>query len=191
MRVTQLSGLPLAGILLTAVLAIGCDQTMSPDGSGTAAVPATLGIGSDYAGLTPDLQKQLAELRSYASGMHTVELAAKAGFDTPVTDCREKPGVGGMGFHYANLARIFDGSAPQITEPEILVFSPGKNGRVRLGAVEYFIPYALWADVDPPELLGQEFHPNDGDGGWMLHVWLWNRNPAGLFADFNPNVSCG
>ncbi len=23
-----------------------------------------------------------------------------------------------------------------------------------------------------------------------LHVWLWQANPAGIFAPFNPNVRC-
>ena len=23
-----------------------------------------------------------------------------------------------------------------------------------------------------------------------LHVWLWERNPSGLFAQYNPNLSC-
>jgi hypothetical protein len=25
---------------------------------------------------------------------------------------------------------------------------------------------------------------------WSLHVWLWKDNPNGLFAAFNPDVSC-
>jgi hypothetical protein len=25
---------------------------------------------------------------------------------------------------------------------------------------------------------------------WALHVWAWRRNPAGLFADWNPNLEC-
>jgi hypothetical protein len=42
------------------------------------------------------------------------------------------------------------------------------------------------------ELFGQRFHWNEfAVGGiWALHVWLWRHNPAGLFADWNPNVSC-
>ena len=40
------------------------------------------------------------------------------------------------------------------------------------------------------ELFGETFHRNDGAGLWVLHVWLWNHNPAGLFADWNPTVSC-
>jgi hypothetical protein len=26
---------------------------------------------------------------------------------------------------------------------------------------------------------------------YSLHVWLWQTNPSGTFAAFNPDVSCG
>ena len=32
---------------------------------------------------------------------------------------------------------------------------------------------------------------SNGVGVFGLHVWLWRNNPAGLFAESNPNVSCG
>jgi hypothetical protein len=25
---------------------------------------------------------------------------------------------------------------------------------------------------------------------YELHVWAWRHNPAGMFADWNPNVAC-
>jgi hypothetical protein len=25
---------------------------------------------------------------------------------------------------------------------------------------------------------------------WALHVWVWKHNPSGMFADWNPQVSC-
>jgi len=180
-------------ILVASALAAGCSEPTGPSEAPVAASAPDFGLGSDFADLTPDIQKQLASLRAYLSGMHTVALAARGGFETPVTECREKPGVGGMGYHYANLERIFDTSAPSVLEPEILVFSPGKNGRVLLGAAEYFIPWGEdYPEAGPPPVLfGQEFSPNSGDGGWMLHVWLWNHNPAGIFANWNPTVSCG
>jgi hypothetical protein len=34
------------------------------------------------------------------------------------------------------------------------------------------------------------FFRNDAAGLYLLHVWLWRSNPSGLFADWNPNVSC-
>jgi hypothetical protein len=39
-------------------------------------------------------------------------------------------------------------------------------------------------------LFRQAFHQNDEAELWALHVWLWKHNPSGLFADWNPNVSC-
>ena len=30
---------------------------------------------------------------------------------------------------------------------------------------------------------GQETH-------YDLHVWLWKHNPSGLFAEWNPSVTC-
>jgi hypothetical protein len=58
-------------------------------------------------------------------------------------------------------------------------------------AVEYVVPYVFHPrDADPPTLLGRELHQLDGPGVWGLHVWIWHHNPAGMFADFNPRVSC-
>jgi len=25
---------------------------------------------------------------------------------------------------------------------------------------------------------------------WALHVWAWRENPSGLYANWNPKVSC-
>lgn len=45
--------------------------------------------------------------------------------------------------------------------------------------------------ASPPEMLGQMLRPNPGLGLYVLHVWLYEENPSGVFADWNPNVSCG
>ena len=134
------------------------------------------------------VRRQLASLRRYARPFRTIAKGTAAGFDVQVTECRDNPPVGGMGYHFANLSRI-DGEAPTVLEPEILVYIPTKNGHERLGAVEYIVPFALW-EGSPPELFGQEFVANEADGVWQLHVWLFRHNPAGLFADWNPAVSC-
>ena len=52
--------------------------------------------------------------------------------------------------------------------------------------------------ADPPTVLGVEMrHVPSGnrygiepDGFYQRHLWLYDRNPAGLFADWNPTVSC-
>jgi hypothetical protein len=48
----------------------------------------------------------------------------------------------------------------------------------------------------PPVLMGQVFNyvgsPNryGMPSFYELHVWAWKTNPNGVFADWNPNVSC-
>jgi hypothetical protein len=178
-----------ATLLLAASMA-GCESSIPTSAGDVAVAEPLFGIGSDFADLTPDIQKDLAALRSYASPLHNLERAMAAGFDIDVTGCRDNQPTGGMGHHYANLSRI-DGAAPTVLEPEILVFAPKNSGKLQLAAVEYIVPYVFWPSTDPPPVLfGQEFHPNGNDQLWMLHVWAWWHNPDGSFADWNPTVTC-
>ncbi|MEX2549894.1 MAG: hypothetical protein WD638_06695, partial [Nitriliruptoraceae bacterium] len=62
------------------------------------------------------------------------------------------------------------------------------DGQLRLVAVEY----ASW---QPASLFGQTFAPPAGIGEpgppfYTLHAWIWQGNPDGVFAPFNPNVTC-
>jgi hypothetical protein len=135
----------------------------------------------------PEVSRWLAGLRQATAQFQTFDETTP--WDTPLTDCMELPGTGGMGFHYGNLDLI-DG-VPEEFAPELLVYEPQKNGRMRLVAVEYIVPFDLWPEVGPPPSLhGIDFHRNEAFGLWVLHAWVWKHNPAGMFADWNPNVSC-
>ena len=82
-------------------------------------------------------------------------------------------------------------STVSVTEPEVLVYEPQKNGRLRLVGVEYVIPYAIRGPEEaPPTLFGQEFLHNPTFGLWMLHVYAWKHNPDGIFATWNPAITC-
>jgi len=92
-----------------------------------------------------------------------------------------------MGYHYLNPANTELDPA----KPQLLVYEPQKNGRLRLVAVEYLVPYAAMpADQAPPRLFEQDFDPTPHLGAWTLHVWVWHHNPSGMFAAYNPRVSC-
>jgi hypothetical protein len=66
-----------------------------------------------------------------------------------------------------------------------------RNGQLRLVAVEYVIlEDFLPSDAEPPAVLGQELHFSEANAAWILHVWLWRFNPDGIYADWNPRVSC-
>ena len=100
----------------------------------------------------------------------------------------DMPPLGGMGFHYGNPTYI-DGNV-SVLEPELLMYEPGPHGQMRLVGVEYIVPLAAWQGSKPPMLFGREFEVNEQFGVWALHAWVWKHNPAGMFADWNPNVSC-
>jgi hypothetical protein len=94
-----------------------------------------------------------------------------------------------MGFHYGNTMLI-DGTA-RVDQPELLLYEPEQNGRLRLVAVEYIVPYAFHSrDAEPPVLFGQPFQRNDVFQLWGLHAWVWKDNPSGMFANWNPTVNC-
>lgn len=134
-------------------------------------------------------QKDLAALRRVTAPFHNFDQAVTAGWSALITPCMTDP-AGGMGFHYGNPAFI-DGTV-RVEEPELLLYEPEKNGKLRLVAVEYIVPYtAHGRDATPPVLFGQEFKRNDTFQLWGLHAWVWKHNPSGMFADWNPRVTCG
>src|SRR5207344_3337944 len=85
------------------------------------------------------VQKDLATLRQVTAAFHTFEAARDAGWSAQITECMADSVAGGMGFHYGKPSLI-DGTA-RVEEPELLLYEPEKNGRLRLVAVEYIIPY--------------------------------------------------
>jgi len=138
---------------------------------------------------------QLAAVRAATAKYHNVEAALADGY-IPVSGCEELPGQGAMGFHYLNPALAQDlASTPE--QPEVLLYVPDKNGKLKLAGVEYFQAAAGRSPTQAPEILGQTFDgPMPGHNPEMpehfdLHVWLWAHNPSGMFAAWNPALSCG
>ena len=111
--------------------------------------------------------------------------------------CIAQPGSGAMGVHYVRGDLVADPTENPLT-PEALVYEPTKGGRLRLVALEYVVLQADWnaTHTSPPSLYGHEFMAVDGSNRYglppfyALHVWLWKFNPSGLFADYNPRVTC-
>ncbi len=126
--------------------------------------------------------------------------------------CIQAP-PGGMGIHYVN--RGLAGKPPELLKPAILLYLPAGSGKKLIG-VEYAAtaiastadgpgPWFEAEDSPPdswvssaPSILGATFegpmagHGPPGAAPWHydLHVWLWEDNPSGIFADFNPNLHC-
>lgn len=111
--------------------------------------------------------------------------------------CTSGDAHGAMGLHYANAVLVGDGTL-DANRPEVLVYEPLRNGKMRLVAVEYLVVAEAWDAVNPapPVLEGQLFHYEDSPNRYglpafyALHVWAWKDNPDGMFASWNPRVSC-
>lgn len=146
-------------------------------------------------GASGTVQRQLAELRRATARFHRASEAAAAGHSVLVTHpatgdaCLEDPVLGGMGRHMLDPSLV-DGQV-EVSAPEVVIYEPSPGGTLRLVAVEYVIPFDIrGADEAPPVLFGQEFKQNHTFGLWALHAWPWKHNPSGMFADWNPTVSC-
>lgn len=139
-----------------------------------------------------DDMSDLAPVRDATFSFRSSEAAKAAGWDlVPGLDyCFEKPGVGAMGYHYINTALLDLELDP--LQPEAMVYNPRPEG-LRLGAVEWIVPAAAWdaaGNTMPPMLFGRHLHLNAALGVYVLHAWIWEGNPAGVWEDWNPRVSC-
>jgi hypothetical protein len=162
-----------------------------------ATVPVGIGFahGSDHDGLT---SAQRTVIREATDKFRDVDTAIAAGY-VPTDVCAELPdGGGGMGYHFVNPALAADAKVDPTT-PEILVYVAAKDGRLRLGAIEYFVADSdqdLATDADRPTLMGHAFDgPMEGHEPGMpvhydLHAWVYRANPAGELSAWNPRVSC-
>jgi len=179
----------IAGIALLA----GCGEPVATDATAGIQPPpaaADKGVGSGEAGLSASVRSDLALLRRVTAPFHEFDQASEAGWSAQITPCMTDPGgAGGMGLHYGNTSLI-NGTA-RVDQPELLLYEPESNGRLRLVAVEYIIPYTFHSrDAAPPVLFDQKFIRNDVFQLWGLHAWVWKDNPSGIFANWNPTVNC-
>jgi hypothetical protein len=153
-------------------------------------------LKKQVAALSPaGIGAQLAATKAALDKYQSVDQARADGY-APASPCESSP-QGGMGFHYVSGAAMGDGRI-DAARPEILLYAPGPAGLQLIG-VEYFKVDAdqdLNTDTDRPALFGRAFDgPMLGHAPGMprhydLHVWLWKRNPSGVFAVWNPDVAC-
>lgn len=137
----------------------------------------------------------VAALRRATARYNRVERALEDGFIS-TEECVALPdGSAAMGVHFVHLGRLADGTI-EAEEPEVLLYEPMRNGRMRLVGVEYVIFRSDWGDPPGPFFLGEEYHHSFGEDAhglpdhYELHIWTWKHNPWGLLAAFNPTVSC-
>ena len=123
---------------------------------------------------------------------------------------------GSMGVHYVHMDRLGIKGPPNprvsgtsiytdFNKPAILIYEPKSDGSLELVAVENLVFTKAWEAAghkSRPSFRGTPFNymaddpATKIDEGHMfehhydLHVWLYRDNPAGVFSQFNPDVSC-
>ena len=165
---------------------------------------ASLAVVVMLSSTAADATDDLARARAATAAFHQLDAATNgAGFGGPLEDlagitCITNPGVGVMGIHYVNGKRVADAVLDPAL-PEVLVYQPLPNGKLRLVAAEYVIFQGAWLEsggTGTPTLFGQpmNFVPLHNRYGlppfYEIHAWIWMNNPAGIFKDWNPSGSC-
>jgi hypothetical protein len=160
--------------------------------------------GGDGPRWSSDSRQSVASAVHATDKFHSLGEATEAGYalppaGVPLHECiASLNNTGGMGYHYINGKLLDD--VIDARRPEVLVFAPDRHGKRRLAALEYVVFQDAWNKAHPnttPTLFGEPFHATGSPNRYnipafyALHVWLWRDNPSGLFADFNPTVSCG
>lgn len=124
--------------------------------------------------------------------------------------------LGGMGIHYAKreLLGISAPPNPRVSgtgthtdflRPAILIYEPQQDGSLQLVAVENLVFESAWkaaGKLDRPSFHGVPYDRMADDPSTAIdeahmfvphydrHVWVHRENPNGLFAQFNPAVTC-
>lgn len=183
-------------LLCTLVLALpACEATpMDPTaGDSARAGDAPAAVSSARVGGAP-MGARIAALRAATARYHRMEKAVEDGYSVLVRHpetgaaCLESE-AGGMGRHMLKEELMDDEVV--VETPEVLIYEPTRNGRMRLVGVEYLIPYDIrGANETPPELFGQTFEQNGTFRVWALHAYVWRHNPDGLFTAWNPAITC-
>ena len=190
----------------TVVAPLGIGLAMLPSGAAEKGEP----MGHDHAGhartaMTPDMLRELAGVRAATAKFHDLDAALAAGYELGwvngsgariVAGCVSHPqGAGAMGYHYFNAALMRDETTDAL-RPEVLVYAPTDDGGRRLVAVEWVVRGPQSNPPGPsrvPSVLGMDMHvlaPPPGPAFYLTHAWVWAPNPDGMFADWNPRVSC-
>ena len=138
------------------------------------------------------------KVRAATERFKDINVAISEGF-VQGTPCVSGPNWGAMGVHFVLPARIA-GGVLSADQPEALIYEPIPGGGLRFVGVEFIVLASAWVSrhpgVGPPALEGHLLNLVDAPNRYGLpafyemHVWAWEKNPVGSFADWNTRVSC-
>ena len=187
MRIRSLTGLfahaAIAAVVLTGTHGVAAAQTHDNH------APSIQKAGPQDGAL-------VAAVRDATEKYRHVSDAVKAGYGL-LFGCVSGGDYGAMGLHFVKGDLVGDGEI-DVNNPEIILYEPLPNGRVRMTGADFLVLAADWdaKHSGPPQLMGQLFHYFDSPNRfglppfYTLHVWAWKDNPDGTFTNWNRKVSC-
>ena len=182
-------GFGFAIVAVLVVVGVGTSRPLAQDHSHGA---VTSERRSDHNALLQAVREVTARFRD-------VKAAEAAGYKL-MFGCVSGPDSGAMGLHYVNLPLVMDGVV-DVARPEIILYEPRPDGRLRLTGADYLIFADAWDAAHPdgggaPQLMGQLFHQFESPNRFQLprfytlHVWAWKESPTGTFVNWHENVTC-
>jgi hypothetical protein len=161
--------------------------------------PTVTDHGQEHSWMSKSNSSPLVDkVRTATARFQDINVAISEGF-VQGTPCVSGPNSGAMGVHFIQPARIDDGVL-NANQPEALIYEPLSGGAWRLVGVEFITLASAWESHNPgagaPSLEGHLLNfvgePNRYGlpAFYEMHVWGWERNPNGNFADWNTRVSC-
>ena len=155
---------------------------------------------SQHHGTTSDQKAPASDLvkvvRQSTERFRDVRVAEAEGYQL-LFGCVSGADYGAMGLHFVNLSLVGD---PELdpTRPEIVIYEPLPDGRLRLTGADYLVFANAWdeAHQGTPQIMGQLLHLFESPNRfglppfYTLHVWAWKDNPNGTFVNWHPQVSC-
>ena len=173
----------IATIILIGLAACQKDVINAPEEQmqSTMAKNSQADVLSMYTGLARETAWELQQARAATARYRNFDNAVKDGYaDINVV-------LPQMGYHYMKADLLDDKF--DYKSPEILVYNKDDEGNLQLVAVEYAIPLDLSVNA-PQGFTGNTdvWNRNTGFGLWLLHAWVWNYNPDGVFNPTNPSV---
>ncbi len=173
-------------LLLATVLFTGCSERSAINDSEMSSAIENQKMrtditftGSNNSSLSSETISELKRVKAATAKYQDIENALAEGYQDIAVN------VENMGHHFMKLSLV--DAAFDLKHPEILVYNKDKNGKQRLVAVEYAIPLS---EPRPQGFTGDAdvCDGNAGFGLWLLHAWVWEHNPAGVFNSTNPDV---
>jgi hypothetical protein len=162
-----------------------------------------------------DAAPSLDEVRAATSKYQDVEVALAEGYiRDPMDVCEtsyylgslENEGTMGIHFFRPDLLGVevewketrhdSKGTYTDFLQPSMLVYEPQPDSVLELVAVANMVNARAWEEAghsEPPSFgsVPFDYHPESAFPAYYdLHLWLFRENPSGMFAPYNPTVTC-